>query len=51
MAEGHGVTAPEQGPGTGSCLDTLGGSRREQQDVLGGTGVDREVMGCTGRRQ
>lgn len=50
-APGSGVTAGEQGAGTGSCLDASGGSGREQQDILEDTGVDQEVVGCTGRRQ
>lgn len=41
----------QAGPRTRSCLDRLRGSEREQQDILGGNGLDWEVVGCTGRRQ
>lgn len=42
---------PRAGARTRSCLDRLRGSDREQQDILGGNGLDWEAVGCTGTRQ
>lgn len=45
------VLAPLAGARTRSCLDRLRGSEREQQDMLGSSGLEWEVVGYTGSRQ